>query len=150
MITLDAYWKGRNIEYADELTPETIDNASATVATANQLLLHAGFDWMVEVNSGWRPQAVNDRTANAAVGSKHLTAQAIDIADKDNELDDWCMNNLSVLVALGLWLEHPGWTPGWCHLQIVPPRNVYAVRVFVPSTRPPTLMKWGASPVIVA
>ena len=38
MITLEAYWKGRDTEYADELTDEIRANAEVTVAKANELL----------------------------------------------------------------------------------------------------------------
>jgi hypothetical protein len=40
------------------------------------------------------------------------------------------MANLAVLEELQLWLEHPDATPGWCHLQILPPRS--GRRVFYP------------------
>jgi len=66
----------------------------------------------------------------AAKGSKHLSCQAIDLEDRDGRLDAWCMAHLGVLEELQLWLEHPDATPGWCHLQILPPRS--GLRVFYP------------------
>ena len=34
------------------------------------------------------------------------------------------------LASLGLWMEHPLATKGWCHLQVVSPRS--GMRVFYP------------------
>ena len=151
MISLDAYWKGRDTEYAGELTDEIYNNALITVGRVNDLLSRAGRSDINAVNSGWRPQAVNDATSNAASASKHLTAEACDIADADDSLDAWCMDNLDVLVEAGLWMEHPGWTPGWCHVQTCapgrPPRP--QVRVYIPSSAPAKIARFGNKPVTV-
>jgi hypothetical protein len=82
------------------------------------------------VSSGWRPQAINAALANASPRSKHLSCEAIDLEDPEGALDAWCLRNLDALEAVGLWLEHPDATPGWCHLQTVPPRS--GRRVFMP------------------
>lgn len=75
---------------------------------------------------GFRPQ---DCTIGAPK-SNHKQGLAVDIYDPHNELDKWCMANRSVLVEYGIWLEHPDATPGWCHMQVVPPRS--GNRVFRP------------------
>lgn len=62
------------------------------------------------------------------MGSGHLKCQACDFEDLDGELDTWCLQNVSVLEQLGLWLEHPDSTPGWTHLDTKPRSN----RVFRP------------------
>lgn len=134
MITLEAYWKGRDSTHAGELTDEIRANAERTVARCNELLERAGRSTVDEVNSGWRPKGINDDTANAAKGSRHLTAEAIDIPDSDRSLAEWCVDNLDVLAEIGLWIEDPRWTPTWVHLQIVPPRS--GRRVFIPSAVP--------------
>lgn len=128
MITLEDYFMGRDVEYAEELTDELRDNARETVERANALLARAGLDR--SVNSGWRPAAVNATVPNAAKRSKHMQCLAIDLDDDDGALDAWCMAHLDVLKEIGLWLEHPSATPRWCHLQIVPPRS--GNRVFYP------------------
>jgi hypothetical protein len=127
-ITLAQYFMGRDAVHGAELTKELRRNAEVTVARANMLLQRAGLAGAV--NSGWRPHAVNAQIANASPRSRHLTCEAVDLADPDDELDAWCMRHLEVLEAIGLWLEHPQATPGWCHLQIVPPRS--GRRVFEP------------------
>jgi hypothetical protein len=134
MITLTDYWMGRDKECADQLTAEIRKNAEQTVVRANLLLGYfktdvGGFD-SHHVNSGWRPPQVNAATPNAAAKSKHMTGEAIDIADPEGALDDWCMDHLDHLERLGLWLEHPSATKNWCHVQIVPPKS--GKRVFYP------------------
>lgn len=78
-------------------------------------------------NGGWR-------LPNAVVGSPrsaHKEARAVDVYDPhDGDLDDWCLENLALLESLGLYLEHPAATKGWCHLSTRPPRS--GRRVFYP------------------
>jgi uncharacterized protein YcbK (DUF882 family) len=52
--------------------------------------------------------------------SKHLFGQAIDIADPEGKLKEWCKANETFLLEVGLWLEHYDSTVGWCHFQTVP------------------------------
>ena len=119
---------GRDRSHAHELTPHLRENAALTVERANALLARAALPGVV--NSGWRPQAINAAVPNASPRSKHVSCQAIDLDDASGALDAWCMRNLAALAAIGLWLEHPDATPGWCHVQVVPPRS--GRRVFMP------------------
>ncbi len=128
MITLADYFMGRDALHAEELSAELHANAAMTVARANGLLARAGI--LSRVNSGWRPRAINAQITHASPRSKHLTCEAIDLGDEDDMLDRWCLANLPVLAEIGLWLEHPNATPGWCHVQIVAPRS--GRRVFMP------------------
>ncbi len=112
---------------------EVADNALELLARVN-LLLEAAKDIEAaqnpKVNSGWRPASYNATVPNAATRSKHITGQAIDLADPDGEFDDWCMEHLELLGDIGLYLEHPLSTKNWIHLQSVPPRS--GRRVFYP------------------
>jgi hypothetical protein len=128
MITPAQYFMGRDGEHARELTEQLARNAELTIARANALLAHACIE--CAVSSGWRPAAINAAVANASPRSRHLTCEAIDLVDPHDALDAWCMQHLEVLEAIGLWLEHPAATPGWCHVQTVPPRS--GRRVFEP------------------
>ena len=121
MITLADYYAGRDRRFPDELTAEKRANAEETIDKANQLLER--FGETRRVNSGWRPVSINKATVGAAPKSKHMTCEAIDLEDKDGTLDQWCMENLEELAAIGLWMEHPESTEGWTHLQIVPPKS---------------------------
>ena len=149
MISLDDYCMGRDRTYASELTHEIAQNAIATVDQVNQLLERAAADGVTPgtnaatgtaVASGWRPKGINEHTANAAGGSKHLTALACDVKDDNSRsLARWCLGNLDVLEEIGLWMEDPQWTPSWVHLQIVPPGS--GRRVYIPSTSAPLTAK---------
>lgn len=127
MITLNDFWMGRDKTHSAELTPDIVRNAEVTVQRANLLLSEFRHDTgdteIRKVNSGWRPAAVNAATPNAALRSKHMTGQAIDISDPEGDLDEWCLSHLEVLERIGLWLEHPSATKNWCHVQTVPPKS---------------------------
>ena len=135
MISEAAFWKGRDTEYAEELTDEIRRNAEVTLAKVNELLERSGFKSIDSLNSGWRPRAVNEATSNAATGSKHLTGQAADIPDSGHVLASWCVDNLDVMEEIGLWMEDPRYTPTWFHVQTVPPKS--GRRVFIPRLGPP-------------
>lgn len=143
MISLGDYWMSRDRTHPVALSTDVRRNAETTVRVVSTLLLlaqQAGVSLYANprtgtlVSSGWRPPAVNASTPGAAVNSRHMTGQAVDIYDPDGDLDDWCMAQADQpggpLERLGLWLEHPAATKGWCHLQTVPPRS--GRRVFYP------------------
>lgn len=121
MITLNDYYMGRDAQYPALLTDELRANAEETVRRANALLQVFGADR--SVTSGWRPPAINASIPNAAAHSKHMTCQAIDLADPDGDLDEWLYGTQQRLIDLQLWMEHPASTKGWCHVQIVPPMS---------------------------
>ncbi len=127
-LKLADYYMGRDISHRVELTRELRANARETVRRVNRLLARAGM--ARGVSSGWRPAAINAAVPGAAPRSNHLSCHAVDLEDRDGALDAWCLANLAVLEELGLWLEHPDATPGWCHLQSRPPRS--GSRVFSP------------------
>ena len=126
---------GRDVTHAEEITDDIQRNALITVERSNELLNRAGRSDIDTVNSGWRPQGINDSTGNSAKNSRHLTAQAVDLPDVDRSLAEWCVDNLDVLREIGLWMEDPRWTPIWVHLQIVPPGS--GKTVYIPSSKPP-------------
>jgi hypothetical protein len=140
MIQLADYFMGRDREFGHLLGHDLRHNAGVTVEVANKLLVlakTAGVSLEASprtgsiVSSGWRPPAVNSSVPGAAVRSKHLSCQAIDLYDPDGDLDEWCLAVAeTALRDLGLWLEHPAATKGWCHVQTVPPRS--GRRVFYP------------------
>lgn len=141
MISLDDYFMGRRKQYPMSVTPELVANATRMVDLANKLLARAltygvhvptNPNTGSQVSSGWRPQAVNSATLNAAPNSKHMTGQAIDLYDPDGDLDEWLMTGegQAALTAIGLWMEHPSSTKTWSHVQTIPPRS--GRRVFYP------------------
>ena len=60
--------------------------------------------------------------------SKHLSGEAIDIADPKGSLMTWTKANIKVLEEVGLWCEDG--ISGWCHFQTVPPKS--GKRFFLP------------------
>lgn len=120
MITLASYF-GPHGE-----PPETVkQNALELLARVNALLSELPYDEAHEpkVNSGWRPADYNKTVRNAAPNSRHITGQAVDIADPDGVIDSYLHTNFQLLIKHGLWMEHPSATKGWSHLQSVPPRS---------------------------
>lgn len=134
MINEAAFWKGRDKEYAEELTDDIRRNAAITLEKVNELLERSGFKSIDVLNSGWRPGAINEATRNAATGSKHLTGQAADIPDSGHVLAGWCVDNLDVMEEIGLWIEDPRYTPTWLHVQTVAPKS--GRRIFIPKLGP--------------
>lgn len=151
MITREQYLMGRDQSHAGELTPAMIANADEWCLRYNALAeiykRETGNDAPDRITSGWRPKSINDKTPGAAKGSKHLTCEAGDV-DDDGPFDRWCLENPQFLAEVGLWHEHPGWTDGWCHLQIIPPRSGAHVRTFIPNENEPMTLAYGRSPVI--
>jgi len=139
MLTLPDYWMGRDESHEHALTETIRFSARETVLRVNALLammmaaavpLEANPRTGSLISSGWRPPEINAGTPGAAVKSRHMTGQAADLYDPDGLLDDWCMDNQDKLADLGLWIEHPCATKGWCHVQTLPPRS--GRRVFYP------------------
>jgi len=124
-IALADYWKGRDVEYADACTDAIRANAARTVDVVNAVLAAMAADGVdlagVHVASGWRPPAVNDATSNAGQHSRHLTAEACDLADlPDRRLARWALAHPDTLKACGVeGMERPQWTPTWLHVQTV-------------------------------
>lgn len=123
MITREEILQGRDKEYP--LSPTLEYNLGQLFHAIN--CVRRTFGKPMVVSSGYRPGKYNV-AAHGAPSSAHLTCEAIDIADPSGEVDAWCLAHLPLLETLGLWLESPDHTPGWCHLDIRP----RAVRVFIP------------------
>lgn len=134
MISVNEYLNHWTLHYGavhvpeDELTPAMMEAAAVTVDKANQLLDR--FGQSRGINSGWRPVEVNKLVPGAALMSNHTRCLAVDIADPEGDLDEWCLDNQPILAEIGLFLEHPASTKGWCHVQTVAPRS--GNRVFYP------------------
>lgn len=138
-ITLEQYLMGRETIYPNEFNEAIKANAEKTVEKVNSLLavmeaegvpLEAHPQTQTLISSGWRPPQINSQVKNAAVKSRHMTGEAVDLYDPEGALDYFCLENQASLASLGLWMEHPLATKGWAHLQSVAPRS--GSRVFYP------------------
>lgn len=123
MISRDEVLMGRDAQFP--LTPELETNLAHLLDCINKFRTIYGIPMVV--NSGYRPGHFNT-DAKGALNSPHLTCQAVDFTDIDRKLTTWCLAHLDVLEQCGLWMEDPGHTPVWCHLQCRSAHN----RVFIP------------------
>lgn len=130
MISIQEYLMGR----ADEATMEPGLRANMRLLLERMNKVRAAYAKPMIVTSGYRRKEDNDKTANAAAKSKHMTCEAIDIADQNGLLWDWCVANVQLLKSVGLWLEDKRYTPTWVHFQCVAPKS--GRRIFIPSTNP--------------
>lgn len=129
MLTVDAYLGQHSQGHEEELSALVRDNAAVTVAKANELCACAGIEPVLR--SGWRPAGYNATVVGAAAKSTHITGEAVDLADTDGSLRDWCAQNLAELARIGLWMEDARTTPTWLHIQTRPPAS--GKRVYIPS-----------------
>lgn len=147
MITVEDYFGRMSLSSGEEPSAVLRANAAELLGRVNALLAYnavasrLGLDpeAPTPITSGWRTPSYNALVRGASATSKHMTAQAVDIADPEGALDhllfdDWEQQKTaprtSLLETFDLYMEHPAATKGWCHLQSVPPRS--GNRVFFP------------------
>jgi len=65
----------------------------------------------------YRKKGITDKS-KIPMKSKHLYAQAIDIADSNLELTNWLKNNPDIMQNLDIYCELNN--SNWCHVQISP------------------------------
>jgi hypothetical protein len=127
-----------------ECTPEACDAGERMLACVNALLGHvASVSSWREANdpdtgspiSGTRGGAGDGgfRLSTSTTGSPrsaHKQARAVDVFDPDNKFDDYISRfdlqggaRNVLLERFGLYREAPHATPGWCHLQDIPPAS---------------------------
>lgn len=135
MITLNDYITSSG-QYKDrtsssDLTDQVKSNANLLIATVNAFLTELEFKGPIKVSSGFRPASVNTLIKGASKGSLHMSGLAIDIVDVSGDLDEAIKKNPELLDKFGLWLEDPGHTPGWSHLDLGT-RSDRPIRIFLP------------------
>jgi hypothetical protein len=131
VITADRYFG--LMSHKENPTLEVMDNAAILLKRVNGLLeellpTNISAVLVPVINSGWRTAAYNATVPNAAPRSKHISGQAIDLADPKEELDSYLTDE--ILERHELWRESPIATKGWVHLQSIPPRS--GNRTFLP------------------
>lgn len=132
--------QGRDKTFPGEYTEEISHNLDILLQKIN--VIRAAYGKPMTVNSGWRPASINGMIPNAAKKSNHMIGCAVDIADPDGSLMKWCLENLDLLTATGLYLEDFRYTPTWAHFQSVAPKS--KKRIFVPSEAlPPAPNRWS-------
>src|SRR5205809_1086127 len=93
-----------------------------TVQLINAFLeeLFPGVDF--DMSSGWRPQQINIKVDGAAKNSLHMLAKAGDLHDREQFLKKNLLPltnpaHAELLRKYSLFMEHPDYTPTWCHLD---------------------------------
>lgn len=138
-VSKDELLMGRDKQYALEYTQQISENLDRLLIPINKI--RDAYGKPMKVNSGWRPPEINAATPGAAPRSKHMEGLAVDIADPDNALMQWTLQNLQLMKDLNIFMEDFRWTPGWCHYQLGGP--VSGKRIFIPSvTRPTAPNRW--------
>lgn len=139
IITLEDYLSSSG-KYKDrmnspECTDEVKENAKILLEKVNNLLKELGIN-ECNISSGFRTQAANDATKNAAKKSLHCEGKAVDILDnKEQFLGNLILKHSELLNKYQLWMEDLNSTKGihtnWVHLDIGI-RSERQVRVFKP------------------
>lgn len=117
-ITKSEILMGRDKTHAKEYTKEISDNIDKLLEPLNKIRELYGKPMIV--SSGWRPPSINATVKGAATKSNHTIGLACDFSDPDGSLDAFCkeLDAKGKLKEMGLWLESPDHTKGWCHLDI--------------------------------
>lgn len=110
----------------EEVDIVTLRNLEDLCRKVNQL----GYNPPAFATSCLRSIKDQQRINPKAMGSCHLYGCAVDVADSDGKIAEWCMRNKAKLVECGLWMESPKYTVGWVHFQSYAPKSF--TRMFVP------------------
>lgn len=130
-------------------TEQQASNAEALLESVNQCCDYAAHDkayfYYIDPDTGTQISGAKGgsgdggfrapSSATGAKGSSHKDANGVDVYDPKRVFAAWCVMNKQALAALGLYMEDPRWTPGWVHLQRVPPRSGH--HIYIPSTSLP-------------
>lgn len=130
MITIDQYFYDTRSHWGEEPTSEQLANASDLLERVSVLEEKLGLDFFMTSGHRCRKQSLHliEKGYKAAINGKHESANAIDLADGKEELDNLLTDE--ILEQVGLYREDPQHTPGWCHVQNVPPHSQH--RTFIP------------------
>lgn len=82
------------------------------------------------VTSGFRTEEDQLRINPKNPRSAHRTGEAVDVLDLDGRIYDFCIDNLGLIIELGVYLECKTYTRRWCHMQIKAPKS--GNRIFIP------------------
>lgn len=110
--------------------PEHTQQATNLLAKVNALLAHLAWEYPIDLDTQTSISGVKGGHGGGgfrlmgeagAVRSMHKRAHAVDVYDPRDELDKLLTDAL--LEQFGLYRENPADTPGWVHLQDLPPAS---------------------------
>lgn len=99
----------------EEVPIDVLANLKVLVTKLNELGKY--YSKPVIVKRGYRAPNLNAKVGGVK-NSPHMTGHAVDLVDPNGEIDRFMMNNSDKLKKLGLYVEDPQETIGWCHIQI--------------------------------
>ncbi len=82
------------------------------------------------VTSGLRTPQMQNQINPANKNSCHLIGAAVDVADVDGSLYQYAIDNIDLMIRLGLYFESRTYTRRWLHAQCMEPKSGH--RFFVP------------------
>lgn len=121
----------------EELPAKHSYNISVLLDRIN--LVREAYGQPMTVTSGYRSLAEHlaiyaakgiTNQAHIPMQSRHLTGEAVDIADASSVLKEWILANRHRTDGAGFWFESFDSTPNWVHFQTIPPKS--GNRFFVP------------------
>lgn len=112
------------------LTEAQSDNVDTLIVKLNRVRAEYGLP--MRITSGFRTQEDEERIDPLHPNSLHTKGCAVDIYDPDPEKRfwNWCIENMDLLVEIGVWLEDRLYTLNHVHLQTWPPTS--GNRIFIP------------------
>lgn len=121
----------------EEIPTEHLSDLGRVHLVCNEL--ESAMDRFFTVTSGYRTwedhkriyREINDRRLiqrkpelPIPLKSRHLFGQAVDLSDPDGTIKLWLREHVDTFMEdFDIYCEMEVSTPGWCHLQIVPPRS---------------------------
>lgn len=82
------------------------------------------------VTSGLRNQQMQNQINPANKNSCHLIGAAVDCADVDGTIYQYALDNIDLMIRLGLYFESRTYTRRWIHCQFKAPKS--GNRFFIP------------------
>lgn len=124
MIGIDDILKGKKLpeEYEPNLFELLTKLNKVFDAYQKPMVVTSGFRTIEDHLRIYKKKGITNK-ANIPMKSKHLTCQAVDILDEENELQEWVIDHILLVEKIGLWMEAFESTPNWVHFQIVPPSS---------------------------
>jgi hypothetical protein len=118
MFTKEEILKGKSCP------PELEENLKDLLSKMNQvrsfygkpMIVTSGFRSTEDQIRIYHEKGITD-PAQMHMHSKHFSCLAVDIYDPNGEVHDWCKENESLLVEIGIWLENR--QGNWQHFQSV-------------------------------
>lgn len=97
---------------------ENLENLANAVSVIEDLM-----ERKFLVTSGLRNPQDQVRINPNVKNSAHCEGSAVDVSDVDGSIYAFCIDNVDILIRLGIYLECRTWTPRWAHITVRPPKS---------------------------